>query len=604
MVWSIDFQASASGSGDEPPATTNGTCGFDNGGTICGDWPTGDCCSSSGWCGSGDAYCGSGCQSGSCISGQETTDGTCGAGAANSFCGSWPQGSCCSSSGFCGSTDAHCGNGCQSGCPSKDGSCGAQNAWSTCPEGSCCSSGGLCGTGDDFCRTGCQSGSCEGGEGNIVDIDPQIFIKPGMTLQCFPPCTFVLPPQTLDTASIISIPPVTETIEETWPLTTIDGSVGYTTITKTIIITVPILTTSVISYSNIVWSPPQSSSTSSETTEIYLWSSIVPPGITLTETSDEHSSAIIWTYSYGPWPTATTTPSSDRTPDPSLVWGRFPVRSGPPKPLCTANCGEPCRNNCGPPGLPHGPSISIPCIGLGCPPRGGGGGGGGGGCVGPGCTGAPGGGEGGQDGDPTSCETTKTASQCAVVCTTTAGPEPCSTTCFGLQGCGDIEGTTTTVTKITDVPAPFATMPTYDNWGPGDLDEGPIRQQWDNMRGDLARYIMDKFNISAPDQPTRTTTGVTTTGITSTRITTTRLTRTTTSALPVSRSRNSKDTPTNNILTPNEDTYIRSICDRAVHIPGRLGRLPVSTPLKPRKVHADPKLDPFQRSVLPRVVVG
>ncbi|KAI1269774.1 glycoside hydrolase superfamily [Xylariaceae sp. FL1019] len=62
MVWSIDFDSSTAGSGDEPPTTTDGTCGVQAGGVICGDFENGDCCSSSGYCGSGPAYCSNGCQ--------------------------------------------------------------------------------------------------------------------------------------------------------------------------------------------------------------------------------------------------------------------------------------------------------------------------------------------------------------------------------------------------------------------------------------------------------------------------------------------------------------------------------------------------------------
>lgn len=80
-----------------------------------------------------------------------------------------------------------------------------------------------------------------------------------------------------------------------------------------------------------------------------------------------------------------------------------------------------------------------------------------------------------------------------------------------LPGLWGHRGITITVTKITDVPTPFATMPTYDDWGPGDLEEDAIRQQWDVMRGDLARYRINKVNISAPNQLTRTTTGLSTT---------------------------------------------------------------------------------------------
>ncbi|KAE9583378.1 hypothetical protein CGMCC3_g272 [Colletotrichum fructicola] len=114
MAWSVDFNSGA-GSGLEPTNTTNGTCGHANGNTICGDWPQGNCCSSAGWCGNSDAHCGSGCQSGDCISGGETTDGTSGLTHKGTICGSWSQGGCCSQAGFCGRTQAHCSEGCQSG---------------------------------------------------------------------------------------------------------------------------------------------------------------------------------------------------------------------------------------------------------------------------------------------------------------------------------------------------------------------------------------------------------------------------------------------------------------------------------------------------------
>lgn len=38
--------------------TTDGTCGATHGGTVCGDWPMGSCCSSYGWCGNTTAHCG------------------------------------------------------------------------------------------------------------------------------------------------------------------------------------------------------------------------------------------------------------------------------------------------------------------------------------------------------------------------------------------------------------------------------------------------------------------------------------------------------------------------------------------------------------------
>ncbi|KAK3711863.1 hypothetical protein LTR37_009381 [Vermiconidia calcicola] len=47
--------------------------------------------------------------------GSATTDGTCGAGNRGTICGDWHLGGCCSMYGFCGDTSAHCGQGCQSG---------------------------------------------------------------------------------------------------------------------------------------------------------------------------------------------------------------------------------------------------------------------------------------------------------------------------------------------------------------------------------------------------------------------------------------------------------------------------------------------------------
>ncbi|CCU77579.1 unnamed protein product [Blumeria hordei] len=47
--------------------TQDGTCGANNHGTVCGNWPSGDCCSLYGYCGNSTSHCAAGCQSGSCI---------------------------------------------------------------------------------------------------------------------------------------------------------------------------------------------------------------------------------------------------------------------------------------------------------------------------------------------------------------------------------------------------------------------------------------------------------------------------------------------------------------------------------------------------------
>ncbi|KAL5119478.1 hypothetical protein ACEQ8H_002543 [Pleosporales sp. CAS-2024a] len=135
----------------------DGRCGKDFGGATCdATGPYGGCCSQYGYCGSTDGHClvANGCQNGcqgsapvssapvstpsntrppsvstsgepvlgkpssvpsSQPTGVATTDGTCGAGFANTVCGNWAQGSCCSMYGYCGNTTAHCGEGCQSG---------------------------------------------------------------------------------------------------------------------------------------------------------------------------------------------------------------------------------------------------------------------------------------------------------------------------------------------------------------------------------------------------------------------------------------------------------------------------------------------------------
>ena len=63
MTWSVDFN-SGTGDTDEPPVSTDGTCGPANGNAVCGGSGFGNCCSAAGYCGSTDAHCGSGCVSG------------------------------------------------------------------------------------------------------------------------------------------------------------------------------------------------------------------------------------------------------------------------------------------------------------------------------------------------------------------------------------------------------------------------------------------------------------------------------------------------------------------------------------------------------------
>ncbi|EGC42372.1 conserved hypothetical protein [Histoplasma capsulatum var. duboisii H88] len=78
----------------------------------------GDCCSTSGYCGTGSDWCVesflgyTNCYSGSCDTslGGVSTDGTCGPNyRGNMTCVGSAFGECCSTSGFCGSSSRHCG---------------------------------------------------------------------------------------------------------------------------------------------------------------------------------------------------------------------------------------------------------------------------------------------------------------------------------------------------------------------------------------------------------------------------------------------------------------------------------------------------------------
>jgi hypothetical protein len=99
-----------------PVLSPDGSCGGTKGYTC----SQGTCCSKSGYCGTGESFClaSLGCQQpftlGRCLSGNPTgpvmsPDGTCG-GSKGYTCS---QGTCCSISGYCGTTNDYCGNGCQ-----------------------------------------------------------------------------------------------------------------------------------------------------------------------------------------------------------------------------------------------------------------------------------------------------------------------------------------------------------------------------------------------------------------------------------------------------------------------------------------------------------
>lgn len=145
-----------------PVVSTDGTCGP---GVTCVGSTFGDCCSPHGYCGSGVEYCGGGGD-------PETTDGSCGPDNGGTVCTAL-FGECCSIYGWCGNGATYCGPGnCYSGnCdpdeggPSLDGSCGPNYAGNKVCTGThfgdCCSIYGFCGSGSAYCSgANCYSGAC------------------------------------------------------------------------------------------------------------------------------------------------------------------------------------------------------------------------------------------------------------------------------------------------------------------------------------------------------------------------------------------------------------------------------------------------------------
>ncbi|EEH37042.2 hypothetical protein PAAG_07460 [Paracoccidioides lutzii Pb01] len=150
----------------------------------------GECCSINGFCGTGPEWCGLGnCLSGAC---QKDTsgisfDGTCGPlFPANRTCVGSKFGDCCSTSGYCGTGPGWCGYGnCYSGAcdtslggVSLDGTCGPKFSGNmTCVGsafGECCSTSGFCGTSSQHCGIAtCYSGKCEASpkDGNDKDTE-------------------------------------------------------------------------------------------------------------------------------------------------------------------------------------------------------------------------------------------------------------------------------------------------------------------------------------------------------------------------------------------------------------------------------------------------
>ncbi|RKP36931.1 hypothetical protein BJ085DRAFT_37345 [Dimargaris cristalligena] len=102
------------------------------------------CCSQYGYCGSTAEFCGAGCQNGPCEGKPSTTAVPTSTDA--------PSSTATPSSTVAPTTSAQPTNA-----PLPDGACDAAHP---CANNNCCSSHGFCGSSDAFCGAGCQNGPC------------------------------------------------------------------------------------------------------------------------------------------------------------------------------------------------------------------------------------------------------------------------------------------------------------------------------------------------------------------------------------------------------------------------------------------------------------
>ncbi|RYP69856.1 hypothetical protein DL771_005867 [Monosporascus sp. 5C6A] len=245
-----------------------------------------------------------------------------------------------------------------------------------------------------------EPGSDEGS--GVVYIDPDLWEDEGgdgtVTVQCYDPCTYVLPPLTLSTETTITFPLLTTSLEVGWLADTtyvFDGetitTTVFVTVVQTTVLTIPPMTTSIIPLWNVNITEGETSVTIKATT------SLLPPPITITNDPDPEGNGSSHptntrtiTPKPWPWPTdetpttttsRTTTKGDDNDDDddgevPIVIvhtkdfWDEDnpnrlnPDNPGEPDPDCTTSTYSSCQTLCIPTPTQSCSSTCSPVIGC------------------------------------------------------------------------------------------------------------------------------------------------------------------------------------------------------------------------------------------------
>ncbi|KAM5505126.1 putative chitinase [Microsporum canis] len=189
-------------------------------------------------------------------------------------------------------------------------------------------------------------GITDGGSGEVF-ISPDIYREPRPVINCYPPCTFILPPFILNNTVTISLPPWTTSLAVGWTTTStttlpggsVSTSTGFTTVIQTTTLTIPPITTTAVDVWNYIITD-----TEIITPTVQLTRSIIPPPLTITNNPNPESKSGI---SHPPVTrTVTPPPYPHTTIIPGIHLPTVTVKPGPPGPLCKSGCGTKCHIFC------------------------------------------------------------------------------------------------------------------------------------------------------------------------------------------------------------------------------------------------------------------